>query len=204
MIRRLAVPVAVALSAALAVPASAKSVCLQIVDASGDGGPVGGAVAPLNRDSLDILSGDVATGKKNLVGALRLKSVAPDSLLVGGAVFAVKFVADGAEHAMTYRTYATGEKEATFSIGIGSTAPTTVVDAVVDTSTATITWYVPRKLVPALKKPNAKLSSLTATSAVGNNVRAPSGNFQGSSGADLASAGGKTYTDMTPTCLKGA
>lgn len=201
MIRRLAVSAAVALSAAaLAVPASAGPLCMQIVDDAGDGATLG--LAPASRDSLDILSADIATGKKNVVGALRLKSVASDPALVGGVVYHVKWAADGTEHVLEYRVYATGEKEATLTVGTGLDAVVTAIDAVVDAGTATVTWTAPRKAVPALKKSGAKLTTLRANSAIGQSWKVGSGSSKGSSGADSATSP-KSYTDLTPTCLKG-
>lgn len=201
MIRRLAVSAAVALSAAaLAVPASAAPVCMQIVDDPGDGAPA--SLAPASRDSLDVLSADIATGKKNLVAAMRLKSVAPDSLLVGGAVYLVRFTADGTPYELSYRTFATGETEALLSSGGSATAPGTPVQAVVDASTSTITWYVPRKAVAALKKSGIKLTALSARTAVGTNAYLNGKPSRGYTSADLAETP-KSYTDLTPTCLKG-
>ena len=205
MNRRLAILAPVALAAAgLAVPANAaaaaKAVCLQIVDASGDGMTLG---APHSLDSLDILSGDIATGKKNLVGALRLKSVTPDPTLRGGLTYTLSFSTGGVAHQFVYRVYGTGEREAELGIGgTGLGATVHAVDVVVDQSTGTVTWVAPRKLVPALKKPGAKFSGLGAATHVSNNLKTPGGTTKSSFGADSAQSG-KSYTDMTPTCLKG-
>lgn len=200
MIRRLAVSAVVALSAAaLAVPASAAPVCMQVVDDAGDGFTLG--LGPANRDSLDILSADIATGKKNVVAALRLKSVASDPLLAGGVVYFVRWAANGTEHVFEYRTYATGEKEATLTVGTGSDAVVTAVDAIVDGSTSTVTWTAPRKSVPALKKAGTKFTNLRVNSAMGQSWRAAASS-RGSTGADMATSP-KSYTDLTPTCLRG-
>jgi hypothetical protein len=201
MIRRLAVTAAAALSAAaLAVPASAAPLCMQITDETGDGALL--ALAPANRDTLDIVSADVATGKKNVVGALRLKSVASDPTLVGGVVYQVKWVADGTPYVFEYRVYATGEKEGTLNVGASPNLVVTPVDVVIDASTSTVTWTAPRKTVPALKKTGTKFTSLRATTAIGQSWKVASGSSKGSTGADLAETG-KSYTDLTPTCLKG-
>lgn len=196
---RLAALASAALAAAvLAAPANAAAVCLQIVDSAGDG--TNGALP--NQDSLDILSGDIATGRKNLVGALRMKKVTPDALLVGGLTYQLKFSSGGTPHVLTYRHYGTGQKEGTLTVGSGTGAVTTTVDFLVDEGTATVTWVTARKNVPALKKPGAKFSGLAATSNIANNIQGPTGTMQGSSSADQA-VSGKTYTDMTTTCLKG-
>ncbi len=196
MIRRLAVPAAVALSvAALAFPASAAPLCLQIVDAAGDGAPA--SFAPASRNRLDVLSADIATGRKNLVAAMRLKSLAPDPLLAGGSVYLVRFTAEGTRYELAYRTFATGETEALLTAG---SAAATAVKAVVDAGTSTITWYVPRKAVTALKKPGTTFTALEARTGIGANWYLTGTRVYTS--ADLAETP-RTYTDLTPTCLKG-
>jgi hypothetical protein len=170
-------------------------VCRQILDDAGDGTNVPGG--PSN-DSLDILSADIATGKKNLVVAVRLKSVARDAALPGGTTHLFRFSAAGTQHDLVYRVFAGGETEATMAVGT-SEFP---VLGVVDVSTATITWTVPRKLVPGLKRAGTKIGSMSVTSSVGNNVKLGGGGTRGGFNADHAETG-RTYTDGTPTCLRG-
>jgi hypothetical protein len=191
-------PVALA-TAVLAAPASAGSLCLQIQDASGDGMALG---LPASQNSLDIVSGDIATGRKNLVAVLRLKSTAHDPALVGGVTYTVDFTAGGAAYQLVYRVYGTGETEAELVSGAASSNSGQTVDAVVDQSTSSITWVMPRKLVPALKKPGSKLTGLGASTAVSDNMNLPTGSMRGSFSADQASTA-KSYTDMTPTCVRG-
>jgi hypothetical protein len=183
-------------AAASAAPKPAPKVCMQIVDDSGDGTNVPGTPS---HDVLDILSADIASGKKNLVVAVRLKSVASDPLLPGGTTHSFRFSAAGTQHDLFYRHFATGETEATMSTGGGTEYP---VAGVVDTPTSTITWTVPRKLVPGLKKAGTKISAMSASSSVGNNTRIGGGGTRGGFVADTA-ATGRTYTDGTPTCLRG-
>jgi hypothetical protein len=200
MNRRLAVLAAAFAATALAVPAdAAKVVCLQIQDETGDGT---NGVVP-NQDSLDILSGDIATGKKNLVGVLRMKSVNPDQILVGGVTYQLKFASGGTPYVLSYRTYGMGEPDADIAIGDSINGGSTfAVDFAVDPNTGTITWTVPRKSIPALKKPGAKFSGLAATSAISNNMKGPTGTSRGSTSADSAETA-KTYVDGTTTCVKG-
>ena len=201
MNRRLAVLATASLAAAgAAVPAhAAKAVCLQIQDVAGDGTLL---VAPQNQAALDILSGDVATGGRNLVAALRLGSVTPDPALVGGVTYTLSFTAGGTKHSLAYRRYAGGEQEAELTVGEGIDALTTSAGYLVDVNTNTVTWIVPRKQVAALKKPGAKFTGLLAATGFANNVKAPTGSMKGSVGADTATTG-RSYTDGTPTCLKG-
>ena len=183
----------------LAVPAVAasKTVCLQVVDDTGDGN-----VGASSHDALDIVSADVATGKKNLVAAVRLKSLAADPVLAGGETYTFAFSIGGVAHLLSYKVYSTGETKATISIGEGIDAVTTLVSAVADPGTATILWTVPRKSVPALKKPGGKLTGLVAHTGFGLNAQLQTGTSEFSSGSDDASTG-RSYVDNTPTCLKG-
>jgi hypothetical protein len=183
----------------LAVPAVAvsKTVCLQVVDDTGDG-----TVGASSHDALDIVSADVATGKKNLVAAVRLKSLAADPVLAGGTTYTFVFTIGGVAHQLSYKVYSTGETKATITIGSGIDGVTGPASAVVDQGTATILWTVPRKSIPSLKKPGAKLTGLDAKSAFGFNAQLPTGTSEFSSGSDDASTG-RAYVDNTPTCLKG-
>ncbi len=190
---------ALGVAGVLAVPAVAasKTVCLQVVDDTGDGN-----VGASSHDALDIVSADIATGKKNLVAAVRLKSLAADPVLTGGTTYTFAFAIGGVPHTLTYRTYATGEENASITIGTGIDAVSGAADAVVDQGTATLTWTVARKSIPALKKPGAKITGLVAKTGFGLNVTLPTGTSQFSSQADDASTG-RSYVDNTPTCLKG-
>lgn len=201
MTRRLAVLAVAALAAAgAAVPANAaRTVCLQIQDVAGDGTFL---VVPQNQEALDILSGDIATGPRNLVAAVRLGSVTPDPALVGGTTYTLSFTAGGTGHVLTYRQFATGERQADITIGTGIDSTTSAVGFLVDASTNTVTWIVARKQVPALKKQGTKINGLSVSSSFSNNVSTPSGDFKGAIGADSAETG-RSYTDMTPTCLRG-
>jgi len=190
-------PVALA-TAVLAAPASAGGVCLQITDGTGDGMTLG---VPASQDSLDIVSGDIATGRKNLVAVLRLKSTSPDPVLAGGVTYTFSFTAGGTTYQLVYRKYGTGETESEIVTGTGTSSGQSV-DAVGDHTTSIITWVVPRTLVAALKKPGAKLTGIGAGTAVSDNFKLPTGTMKGSFGADDAKSA-KSYTDMTATCLKG-
>jgi hypothetical protein len=172
--------------------------CRQILDDTGDAT----VVATPSRDSLDIVSADIATGTKNLVAALRIKSLAADPTLVLGATYSWSWNAGGVQQGLYYRTYATGEKLATFDTNGSAAGGEVSVKFVADPSTSTITWTVPRKLVTALKKRGAKLTGLTVATGQGENVMLPTGTFQGSFVTDSAETA-KPYVDLTATCLKG-
>lgn len=185
-------------------PPKPKPVCEQITDPSGDariGGSLNAAGQPA-YDSLDLLSGDIATGPRNLVGALRVKTTTRDALLVAGSVHELRWKIGEVTYNLYYRVFQSGETEATLhssAMALGSDLPVT---AEVDTATATITWKVSRKLIPELKKTGLKLTELSGYSASGNNLKSPGGTTRGSSGVDTMITT-KSYTDLMPTCLKG-
>lgn len=199
MTLRLAAAAALVVAGALAVPAGAapKTLCLQIVDDPGDA-----SFAGTSHDALDVVSADIATGKRNLAAVVRFKSLAADPVLTGGTTYTFGFSIGGVPHTFTYKTYATGETLATLTVGTGLDAVTDLVDAVVDRGASTLTWSVSRRAVLALRKTGAKLSGLSVTSAFATNAAVPGGSYSFSTPVDSASTG-RPYTDMTPTCLKG-
>jgi hypothetical protein len=176
-------------------------VCMQVVDQSGDGKAYGVSDSP----SLDILSGDIATGARNLVVAMRLSSLERDQLQVTGTSYLFTFTVSGVKQSVAYHLYATGEAIGRYDAAAGTGSVTEEVDVpvVADPVTKTITWTVPRKLVAELKKPGAKFSelSLKAWSAVNQKTSSGEGRSQLGSGDTAESV--KTYTDFAPTCLKG-
>lgn len=171
--------------------------CLQVTDPEADV-----TVGPLPAPSLDIVSGDIATGRNNLVVALRMKTLQRDAFLAGGITYVWKWTAGGATQAVAYYLYPTGEGEAVY-LSDGTAGSDVSVKGTADPATSTITWVVPRKIVAPLKKAGAKLTgfSLSAVSAL--NWR-DGAELQGTVGGygDTATST-KTYTDFAPTCLKG-
>jgi hypothetical protein len=183
----------------LALPAGAApaATCFQISDASGDSTFNG---APLSPASLDVLSADVATGTKNLVAVLRLKSLAMEPYQATGSVYTFKFSLGGTDQTLTYAISATGSASSSYSSGeTGSTAMS--VPAVVDPSAGTITWTVARKAVSGLK-PRTKLTNLEAQASSAVHVEDGGSSFSAASVADSGTTT-KSYVDGTKTCLKG-
>ena len=201
----------IVLAAVLAVASSAltgaagatvkKLVCLQVTDPAGDY-KVGGQV---EANSLDILSADIATGKRNLVAAIRLKTVDRDSFLAGGITYRFDWTVGTAKQRLLFWVYGTGETAAEYQPTAGTEG--IVADARIDRATSTVTWTVPRKNVPTLKKAGAKLSALKVTVLAANNFKSPAGTgvdsrgTVGNNGDDAT--GTKVYADHTPSCLKG-
>ncbi|HEX8004081.1 MAG TPA: hypothetical protein VF519_15440 [Mycobacteriales bacterium] len=197
MNRRLAVAAAAAVAASLtAVPAhAAKVLCLQLTDPEGDGSILG--TVPQSQDALDIVSGDIATGRKNVVAVLRMKSLNADTPL-GGRQYQFAFTAGGVTYTLTHTVNLDGTTRGSLGDGTG----TTPVDAVVDASSGSVTWTVPRKAVAALKTSGAKISGLTGKASYSVAMQVPGGTYDSATPSDLAESG-KTYVDGTPTCLRG-
>jgi uncharacterized protein GlcG (DUF336 family) len=200
---RLAVSLAVLLSATglnAAQAAARKPLCLQVVDPSGDGT----ALAGQKSDAVDIVSGDIATGKRNLVAAMRLSSVEADQFQATGASYIWSWTVGGVAQSVAYHVYADGSATGRFDADTsgGSLTDEQNVTAVADRATNTITWTVPRKLVAALKGKGAKFSAFTLTVKLGVNHRVSGEGRSQIIESDRAQAG-KTYVDGTSTCLKG-
>jgi hypothetical protein len=182
-------------------PPKKKPVCFQVTDASGDGNPNAIGLTPVgpSHDPLDIVSGDVATGAQAMVVAIRLKSLAKDSVLAGGSTYRFAWVAGSVKQDVALYVDYDGAQHAEFRPDVaGAGTEKTVVSGVTDTSTNTITFTIPRRVNPALK-PGTALTGLQINSAIAVNREGS----QTSTGADVASSAAK-YTDGAPTCLKGA
>lgn len=204
---RLALGVSVVLAAAaLASPgqAAATTACKLLVDAAGDA-----ALTPAtpNIASLDILSADIASGPRNMVGVLRLASLASDPQTSGGSTYSLSWSANGTPQKLLFTVYVDGTSASTFTRdgapGSGSSEAAAVA---VDKSTSTITWSVPRKSNPVLKaatmaKP-VKFTGLAASAQPATNVKVSGVTFSGSYDGDSAQ-GGRAYTDSARTCVKG-
>lgn len=155
-------------------------VCNLLVDPVGDGGGV------LKSKALDFTGADVATGKKTVVGVIRVVSTAtandPDLLL--GASWTLNFSVKGVKYSFT-RTRAAGTA-ARYTYGFSNGTTPTVVE-----SPTEIRFTVPRSTVPELKKANMVLDTIAVTSQIFTNG--------GESGTTP-----RTYRDLTPSCLKPA
>lgn len=193
MNRRLAVLAVAALAAAgAAVPAdAARALCLQIQDVTGDGMVLG--AVPRNEDALDIVSGDIATGRRNLVAVMRLKSLSA-ATPVGGRQYAFQFTVGGVAYKLTHIVNVDGTTRSAMN--------GTAVDAFADPSSGSITWTLPRKSVAGLKTSGAKITGLAADAYYGFAMAVPGGTYDAATPIDSASTG-RSYTDGTPTCLKG-
>ena len=168
--------------------AKAKPACNLILDKAGDAR----AAVVLTSDGLDILSGDIATGKKTLVGTLRLKKTAVngDTAALMGTRWDLRFTLQGSTYILWRRVSAAPNYTESFGMTINGVE---VADAKLKpkaaASATAITWTVPRAAFAGLKKPKGKFSEIGATT------------YSSSTNADAADSTA-TYQDMASSCLK--
>jgi hypothetical protein len=162
-----------------------KPVCNLITDPSGDGhASVAGAV--LNSPALDILSGDIASGPKTVVGVLRVTTTntANDNVAALGMKWALNFAVAGKDYAFTVsKSSGTATPVAKLTGAPDGTAVTLKVDA------GSYTWSVPRAAFTGLKPKSSVFTVKSASS------------FVYTFNADAASAM-KPYLDQTLSCVK--
>jgi hypothetical protein len=200
---------ALALSAVLAAgfgltPSHAATTsCRLISDGANDSSIApGGPTSP----AVDILSADIASGQRNLIGVLRLASLAADPQTAGGATYSLSWVVSGVPQKFALVVYPDGTSVASFHKDNGPGADSVIdVAATIDRATNSIIWTLGRKSHPQLRaatktKP-VKFTTLAATAQPATNLNVGI-NFSGSYNGDTASTG-KSYTDRTVSCVKG-
>lgn len=215
---------AAALPAVASTPSKAKpvkKVCNLLVDPSGDAQAAPGTPLP-SDDSLDILSGDVASTAKTLTAAIRMKSLtASDPQAPFGADFIMEFSTPKSDTLfLSAAHYPTGDKF-TFGYLDASSTPMTFVTlaaakGVLDTSKNEVRISVPIAVVNAaghgVVKAGGKIFGLQATSErfVGQGaVDRPAGLPSAVpflhgllSQIDIATDGPAKYVAGAPSCLK--
>lgn len=172
-----------------------KPVCYLVTDDSGDG--QSHSLGFMHSDALDIRSGDIATGKKNVYFVLRLTTTKLDGDT--WSRFNYKWAIQFDFQNITYlvsRTETTdtvsGKVTYTNTFNAGSSS-TELSDKAVTVTPTSIQWVVPRTSITGLnKKPNQKLGNFQA------------GTWVAGGNADSANSGRtpKTYTDQWPSCVK--
>lgn len=203
---------AAALAAVLAALAGAPAVaaprvaCRLVSDARGDGtvndnGP--------SHDALDVLSADLATGRRNLVAVVRFVSTEPDPALTSGVVYTYSWSAGGVGQSVTFVRYAGGAEEAHFDPDTGTTSGGTVaVRAVVDDVTASVTWTVPRPANPELRRKGLRFGYYRVGADPSVNATTPPEvpydlSARGTLLTGDSASGTTLYTDLAPSCVKG-
>ncbi len=162
--------------------------CKMITDPDNDGGmkPAGFIV---KSDAAEITGGDVASGKKTVVGLLRVKSTSISGDTWGnlGVTVNLSFVVQGATYTFS-RSYSGSSVTNRFK---GAAGWTDLPASQVKVTGTEIRWTVPRSAVPGLKKPRQTFSGISASSTING------------TGADAAPTT-KKIGDQYPSCLKPA
>jgi hypothetical protein len=168
-----------------------KTLCNMFTDVAGDGTWDFGSPA-VKSDALDILGGDIATGAKELVAVLRVKTTANDADTFRetlGYEWLMSGVAGGTRYTFAVRR------------GLGPSAPyiwtVTVGDTTLGSDAYTFKinptsfeWHLTRAKVKAMARPKLTWGSWSAsTSAL-------------SSSADQAENSKNKYPDRAPSCVK--
>jgi hypothetical protein len=163
-----------------------KPVCNLLTDPSGDGRS---SVMPTVEGApLDIISADVATGKKTLVGVLRVGSTDASAhhWAKAGMGVSLQFKILGTSYAFERKRKAGTAEDYTYTFQGGPVKSFAVTKN-------TITWTIDRTAIADLKKPRILITGITASSR------------PFFSNADAASApANKTYADKYPSCVKAA
>ena len=174
----------------VASPAHATPYCNLVVDQAGDGQHRAAPV--LSSPTLDLLSGDVASGATTVVAVLRLASAdtSNDPVAKLGIRWSLAFTVDGTDYALTLRRAAGTNDTKTaemFVEGVAVTPPAFTV------SGSSITWTVPRSAFPELATPGTAVFSTFA------GMTLLAGGL-----ADTMINGTATYPDQAASCVAAA
>jgi len=185
-----------------------RPVCLMLTDAPGDA-KVGGQGD--NHAVDDIISADIVTGRKTIMGVLRLASGDTTSGIPTGETYKLQWTqtqkgSDGktstVQAAFFFYVYATGGVSGGFGT---STDPNfgpsdkMAVTAATMNSQGVITWVLGRKDAGVAN--GAKFSGLTATTTLAFNYQIPGGTSHFSSESMDDATGHLSYTDMQQSCI---
>ena len=179
----LAVPLLAA--TASAAPPKPVKVCQLLTDPANDTG-IQQAPVPIDAPSLDIVSADIASSAKTLVGAIRVRALRSDTMTTTGAQYMLYFTVGEAEWRFSARRRA--DTADSFDIRPPGATADTAIGGSFDATTNAIYFTVPRKAVPELK--NLKVTALRVTAA----VNPPGTAFDSATGS-------KPYVDLQPSCL---
>ena len=171
----------------LATPAHAVT-CPLITDATGDSRAPG----PLYSANVDIVSADIASGATTVTAQLRLASIdieAPAGHLAPR--WDVDWTINGTKYnAQVRRVLVFGTYVSELYIGTTSAGP---VPFTVDLATDTITWTIPRSLIPDLATPGQTFTELKAVTFT-----------QASNNSADAAVSAQTFVDQDTVCITAA
>lgn len=183
--------------------AKAKTSCLLMKDLPGDAKLAGQGS---NYAADDILSGDLASGKKTLVGVLRLASSDGKTGFPSGSTYRLRWTqtlnGTTTYGAFFYYVYATGGASGAYGTSPNpefepSSASTPLT--VTRDKTGAITWVITRKNASLLA--GTTFSHVTATSNIAFNYQAAGGSGTSSTSAIDSAAGTGKYVDRQPSCV---
>ena len=189
--------VGAALVAVVGSPAFAAAPSCRLLTDTRDDGHLVAVVGP-NRPDVDIVSGDVATGRTELVGVLRVGSFDIGDMPNTGTRYHLSWQLDGVLQYFSMTTYADGERQVEFDPDWSdqSSAGQSTPKVVVDRKAGTITWTLPRKANPRLR-PGARFRFFEGMAESGVN-------YDGATlthGGDEAASEG-TYVDRGRSCVR--
>jgi hypothetical protein len=192
-----------------------KPVCLMLTDQRGDAKIQGQGN---NYAVDDIVSADIATGKKTIVGVLRLASGDSASGIPTGATYVLRWTqtqkgSDGKTSTMRaaffFYVYATGGTSGGFGTSTdpsfdasdqsSETGSVPFPQASMD-SNGVITWVMKRKDASVVT--GAKFTQLSATSSIADNFQIATGALRGSSQTLDDATGHASYADMQQSCVR--
>jgi hypothetical protein len=185
-----------------------KPSCLMLTDAPGDAKVQGQGN---NYAVDDIVSGDIATGNKTIVGVLRLASGDSASGVPTGATYKLQWTQTQKvggktttfQSAFFLYVYATGGVSGGFGTSADSNfGPSDSMEVTQATmnSQGVITWILNRK--DANVAAGAKFSQMSATTSLADNIRTGNGDLRGSTQTMDDAAGSRTYVDHQPSCVR--
>jgi hypothetical protein len=177
--------------------AAAKPVCKLVTDASGDATGFVLTGLPLPNDAnLDILSADIATGKKKVTAVIRLASLGKDSTSVSDTYY-FNFQVGDAKYYMdaVYDGSASSFQAGDFDSKTGNRNDLGDIDGKIDTKAKTVTMTAPLSTWGI--SPTAKLSDFDVLGQrfIGNNL------VGGATPTADEATSAKTYKGGTPSCV---
>ncbi|MBV9099394.1 MAG: hypothetical protein JO079_15195, partial [Frankiaceae bacterium] len=159
-------------------------------------------------------SADIATGKKTIVGVLRLASGDSASGLPTGGTYQIEWTqtqkgSDGKPAtfwaAFTFYVYATGGASGSYGVSTDPNfaptepSPAPAVTATMD-SNGVITWVMKRKDVSVAT--GAKFTELSASTSIADNFQLAGGSLRGLTQTMDTATGHASYADQQQGCVR--
>lgn len=176
------------LPAVAAAPAHAVT-CPLVADPAGDAF-TGGSYLPIpTTPNADIVAVDVASGATTVAAVMRVASLDPDLFDRFGPEWVVAWRINGNEYVVRTRRTAHRDFDTRFQVNQANAGP---VPVAFDLAADTITWTIPRTLLPDLATPGATFTTFRSFTSVLSSTT--------DTAVDLA----VTYVDQTAGCVPAA